>query len=129
MDRGLSIALDGGESLLCAIAIVRPVPTVVTGDKRAIEGLEQLIRVVKPLEALSGKIVCLEQTIAALLGRLGEASIRAAICAEPGADVALSLSFQCGRGIGGIRDADGLRSYIQDLQCRAPTVLAQAAPF
>src|SRR5260370_37732456 len=38
--RGL--ALDTGESQLCAIVLERAIPLLVTGDKRAIEGIERL---------------------------------------------------------------------------------------
>lgn len=123
------VALDVGESLLCAVAIVRPVPSVITGDKRAIEALELLVPTVNQLEALAGRVFCLEQLIDALVGKLGTDATRLAICRQPEADRALSICFQCGRGNDGQFDPDGLRSYIVDLRRRAPTMLAGGAPF
>ena len=118
------VALDGGESLLCAIAIVRPVSALITGDKRAIEAIQGLLRVVSVLATLAGRVICLEQIVGALVARLGPAIVRAAICAEPRADLALSLVFQCARGEKGALDPAGLPSYVEDIRSRAPQVLA-----
>jgi len=123
------VPLDVGESLLCAVAIDRPVPGVVTGDKRAIEALELLLAGVNELRSLTGRVLCLEQLIEALIPRLGAGVTRAAVCAEPCADRALSLCFQCGRRSDGRIDPEGLRSYIGDLRRRAPTILALRPPF
>jgi len=125
----VGVALDVGESLLCAVAIVRPVPSVITGDKRAIEAMEILVPTVNQLETLAGRVVCLEQLIEALVRRLGVDATRLAICRQPKADRALSICFQCGLGADGQLDPDGLRSYIADLRGRAPTMLAGGVPF
>jgi hypothetical protein len=124
---GVGLSLDVGESLLCAVTVERLVPHLLTGDKRAIEAMEVLIRSTEKLKPLAGRVVCLEQLVGALTAALGEAKVRAAVCSEPRADRTISVCFQCTRATGGRLDPDGLPSYIGELRKRAPTVLAQSA--
>ena len=126
MEAGLPF--DVGESLLCAAGIVLAVEHVITGDKRAIETLEGLLPIFDRLQVLRGRIVCFEQLVQALVKRLGETRTRTAVCAEPDADRAISLCFQCGRREGRL-DAEGLPSCINYLRTRAPTMLARSSPI
>jgi hypothetical protein len=85
--------------------------------------MEVLSSTVDKLGPLAGRVVCLEQLVAALARILGEAAVRVAVCKEPRADKALSICFQCTQGAGGKLDPSGLVSYIGDLRRRAATVL------
>lgn len=123
------VALDVGESLLCAIAVERSELSLATGDKRAIVAMQVLVARIAGLRLLCGRVVCLEQLIDGLVKRLGPAAVRSAICAEPDADLALSLCFQCGQGVDGQLDPDGIQSYVGDLRRDAPDMLVAAAPF
>ncbi len=125
----LGLQLDSGESILCAEAIAQPASALLTGDKRAIEALERLLPVIGELRDVSNRVVCLEQVIDAIVRRIGEDTVRAAVCDEPRVDIAVALCFQCHRDADGRLDPEGLRSYIADARRRAPTMLAREAPF
>ncbi|MEV7145927.1 hypothetical protein AB0O05_05450 [Streptomyces sp. NPDC093084] len=118
------VELDSGESQLCAIAVLRGPMILLTGDKRAIAGAEKVQGTVNELSALQGKIVCLEQAIAGVSERIGVEEVRARICAEPNADKALSICFQCS-STSPRADSfmEGLVSYVQDLRIKASTLL------
>jgi hypothetical protein len=117
------LPLDTGESQLCAITIVRAVPLMVTGDKRAIEAIEAVLESLAPLAALSKRVACLEQLMSALVRRLGAAATRDFVCAAPGVDKALSICFGCSAGQDAPFDPSGLVSYIAHLRTLAPTIL------
>ncbi len=116
---------DFGESQLCAIVLSRAIPMLVTGDKRAIVAAEVMKSEIDRLAELEGKFVCLEQLVLGLTDRIGHASSRDRICAEPSIDKALSICFACWRGYQTTDDSatDGLRSYIRDMRSSAPTLL------
>lgn len=118
------VDLDGGESQLCAIAIMRHSPLVVTGDKRAVQGIEIVQAVITELAGLQGRIACLEQAIAGMISRVGHAAVRSMVCAEPHVDKSLSICFGC-RNQSYTEDSvrEGLSSYVEDLRGRAPTFL------
>ena len=120
------LPLDGGESHLCAIALSRSIRLLLTGDKRAIASLESIKGRLGPLYLLERRVACLEQSIAAIIDRIGLSECRAKICAEARIDKALSLCFSCGRlempqGSG----VDGLASYIDHVRRTAPTILCE----
>lgn len=89
------LSLHEGECLLCAILVTRELHHLVTGDRQAIEALPYLPAGALDLEALNGKLVCLEQAVSWLVRKVGGAQVRAHICAEPGVDVALRVCFSC----------------------------------
>jgi hypothetical protein len=119
------VDLDGGESQLCAVAIIRGDFLVVTGDKRAIRAAERLLDDVQDLAALSAKVVCFEQLIAGIVKRRGSTAARAKICAEPDADKTLAICFGCGhsRSTDSQSVSEGLVSYVHSLRAEAPTLL------
>lgn len=121
-ERGLP--LDVGESQLCAMAVYRLDTLVLTGDKRALEAVENLRSVVGRLPLLDGRIACLEQLLQALLHQADAMEIRALVCAEPRIDKTLSICFSCTNHaeVDSMEDA-GLVSYILDLRTSAPNVL------
>jgi hypothetical protein len=119
------VSLDAGESQLCAVLISRLIPYLLTGDKRAIEAIEQLLDSEDQLAPLRGKVRCLEQLVLDVLTvHLEPNSLRASICAEAHIDKALAICFLCS-STGDRGDyAEGLRSYISDLRRQATRVLS-----
>lgn len=120
-DRDLQ--LDTGESLLCSILIHRGIPRLVTGDKRAVRSIEQLLPTNEELQSISGRVAILEQLAIALMERVGVDAIRRQICAERRVDVAFSICFSCANGGLQAEPATGLQSYIVSLRAEAPSVL------
>jgi len=120
-----AVALDIGESQLCAVLITRAVPLLLTGDKRAICALEHLLGTDPRLNALAGKVRCLEQLVLQPLSGNNYFQFRVAVCREPGVDKTLAICFSC-KGeqatLEGI--TEGLKSYINDLRSQANRILA-----
>jgi hypothetical protein len=118
-------ALDSGESLLSAITIERPLDALLTGDKRAIVAIEELLNDVLRLPEIRGKLKCLEQAVLELSGQIGLYPIRAAVCGQPEVDKALTMCFSC---LNAIYEEDsvreGLQSYVKNLRAAAPLALA-----
>ena len=124
----LGVNLDTGESQLCAIAIVRLIPRLLTGDKRAIIAMERLFDSHPALQAIREKVGCLEQTILNLAARGHLALLRTAICAEPAVDKTLTICFACNSpAVQGENVLEGLNSYITALRADATRVLAISA--
>jgi hypothetical protein len=120
-----ALNLDAGESQLVAILVSRCLPWMVTGDKRAIASLEDLLDSDTRLQVMSGKIKCLEQLVAAALATMDGDQMRRTICAEPTVDKTLSICFSCSSAeVDLARVLEGLASYIADLRGRAVRVLA-----
>ena len=121
----LALSLDAGESQLVAMLILRALPYVVTGDKRAIEALEQLIDVDKQCVTLTGKVFCLEQVVLEVIRCVSVATVRSAICAEAGVDKAMTICFACHSDkVAATSIADGLNSYVRNLRAGAARALA-----
>jgi len=121
----LGVNLDAGESQLCAIAIGRVIPVLLTGDKRAITAIELLLDTVQRLHDLCGKVRCLEQAVLCVLDRKGVETLRAAICTEPTVDKALTICFGCSSSNTQRETVlEGLDSYIRALRSAATRVLA-----
>jgi len=119
-----AVALDSGESQLCAVVIARALALLLTGDKRAIKAIERLLDADTRLRSLCGKIKCLEQLVLQSLSEESVSRLRAAICGEPDVDKALAICFSCkndGATLEGI--SEGLGSYISDLRAAAHQVL------
>lgn len=55
----VGLDLDVGESQLCAIAVSRNRPVILTGDKRAIVAVEQLLNAVGAMIGLVRRMACL----------------------------------------------------------------------
>jgi hypothetical protein len=121
----LGLDMDFGESQLCAIAIFRISPLLLTGDKRAVAAAESLLGQLEAFSSLEGRIVCLEQIVMGVASRIGLLTTRTMICAEPGLDKSLSICFQCtacGDELANL-SAEGLLSYISALRNAAPRLL------
>jgi hypothetical protein len=124
------VDLDHGESQLCAITVYRTVRWLITGDKRAIRGFEQLIATMAGLSPIVNRVVCLEQVISTLVARLGGATVRDRICSEPRSDRTLSICFECTNAttMNSFKPV-GLESYVNDLRAEAPNVLGSGLPW
>jgi hypothetical protein len=120
-----NLALDAGESQLCSMVVQRGIPWLVTGDKRAIAAIEQLLDDVPRLPELCQRVKCLEQAILSIVDAGGAERLRAAICAEVEVDKALTNCFSCFATDPPARNAQlGLTSYITALRGEATRVLA-----
>jgi hypothetical protein len=122
-----ALPLDGGESQLCAIVIVRELSALHSGDKRAIASLDALLATVAALGALEDKVICLEQIVLwAISERERFGQIAPAICAEPSVDKTLSICFSCFSEATAEHQAvqEALESYIAALRAKAPAVLS-----
>lgn len=120
--QGAGLEVDTGESQLCAIAIRRGTSVVLTGDKRAVEGLEIVAPSVPHMGALRGTIGSLEQLVLTLTSSLGIEETRRRVCAEPYIDKTLQISFSCSSETPAT-SMQGLISHIRHLQARAPSML------
>lgn len=123
--QALALNLDAGESQLVAILVTRAVPSLLTGDKRAIVALEQLLEPMPHLQPLVGRVHCLEQAVRRLVESAGMDAVRSAVCAEPRIDKALTICFSCSSAAASPPSvAAGLESYIADVRASAERVLA-----
>lgn len=121
-----ALPLDSGETQLAAMAATRQLALFTTGDKRAVARFETMRQVAHWLDALTGRVRCLEQLVAAVVADhavFPEFALR--VCADPHADTTLSICFGC---LGGSSPAatdvtDCLDSYISDVRQTAPTLL------
>jgi len=121
----LALNLDTGESQLVAILVSRCLPSLLTGDKRAITSLEKLMDSDTRLAPVAGKVRCLEQLVKVLLANGNAQNVRGIICAEPSVDKTLSICFSCHGGEQHAATAsEGLDSYIAALRSKAARVLA-----
>ncbi len=118
------VDLDTGESQLCAIALTRGKPVILTGDKRAILAIERLTPEVGPLRALASRVACLEQAFKLVVRRVGALLVRASVQAERGADTAIDICFRVtSDAVPDNFEAEGLDSYIEAVRRDAPIVL------
>jgi hypothetical protein len=121
----LGLPLDAGEAQLVAITIIRGLPLLVTGDKRAVKALSELLREQDARrDALRGRLACFEQVIAAVAAHLAPDELRERICAEQEADTSMRLACSCGREDW---DSDQLlaacESFVEDVRREAGDLL------
>jgi hypothetical protein len=120
-----AVALDSGESQLCAVLIARALRLLFTGDKRAISALEHLLDSDTRLNALAGKVRCLEQLVLQPLSADNCAQFRVAVCREPAIDKTMAICFSCSAEEATLEGITaGLKSYINDLRSQANRILA-----
>jgi hypothetical protein len=116
--------LDTGESQLCAVCATRGMARLLTGDKRAVIAMEQLLAIDQRIDGIRGTVRCLEQAILSIAGQVAYADLRNKVCRERDADMALSICFSCWSEET-TPDAiiAGLTSYIDALRREAINVL------
>ena len=121
-----NLPFDAGESLLCAIVIKRSMSWFVTGDKRAIKAMQPVLTTMGKLDALMGKVLCLELLVLRLIRNKNANEIRDSICAESDIDKALTACMSCtNERIGPDSWIEGLLSYINEVKRYAPDLLAE----
>lgn len=121
--QALNLELDGGESQLLAILIERRLALLLTGDKRAIVAIERIAADMLP----GPSIVCMEQVMTTLLGRIGLTRLRERVCAEPAVDQAMTSCFACRSTVVDAPSVEeGLRSYVGHLRKSSSRILLQA---
>lgn len=118
-----SFSLDVGESQLCAVTVIRALEAFLTGDKRAVTAIEQLLPHVQQLAVICGHVIILEQVCELLFIHLGGAKLKDQICREPSVDTAMRICFHCSGDCGDDDIAAALESYIRDARNSAPSVL------
>jgi hypothetical protein len=119
------VALDTGESQLCAVLIIRAVRQLYTGDKRAIQAMQDLLEADTRLISLGNKVKCLEQLVLQSITEGNVSLFRATICSEPETDMALTICFSCtSKSVSLEEISHALNSYIDDLRKSSPQILA-----
>jgi hypothetical protein len=119
-----NLAIDSGESLALAILVKRDLSLFATGDKRAIAALAPLAFELDAVRSVGARLVCLEQLMLALVVRLGVESLRPRVCAEPAADISVSICFSCtATSMDDAKVREALGSYIRELRGVALGVL------
>jgi hypothetical protein len=122
--QSLPVNLDTGESQLLAVLVLRTLPSLLTGDKRAIIAIERLLDATTGLSEAAGKITCLEQLVKLAILGSDPMATRTAICKEPEVDLALSVCFSCfSPDVTATSILEGIDSYISDLRQKAPRAL------
>jgi hypothetical protein len=123
--QNIAVNLDTGESQLVAVLVLRALPRLLTGDKRAIIAIDRLIDPAPEIGGVVGTVTCLEQLVKRALVQSDAVAIRTAVCDEPSIDRTLSICFGClGSGQPLESILQGLDSYISDLRRQAPRVLS-----
>jgi hypothetical protein len=123
--QSLAVNLDTGESQMVSILVLRTLPWLLTGDKRAIAALEQLLDAGTDLATIAGKVKCLEQLFRLVVTNLDIGFVRGAVCGEPSVDKTLSICFSCtSSGTDSRTVCEGLESYIRNIRASAGRVLA-----
>ncbi|HEV2859464.1 MAG TPA: hypothetical protein VGX48_00500 [Pyrinomonadaceae bacterium] len=118
------VALDTGESQLCAVLIIRAVRQLYTGDKRAIQAMQELLEADTRLRSLCNRVKCLEQLVLQSITEDNVSLFRAAICSEPETDMALTICFSCASKGASLEEVNyALTSYINDLRKSSPQIL------
>jgi len=119
-----SLFLDAGESLLSSILILRELPRLITGDKRAIAAIERLIDSCIRMGEITGKVMCLEQLVAERVTVDTVNTIKSAICRRPTIDKALSNCCSCSTATTELDVImEGLNSYIRAVRTTAARAL------
>jgi len=125
MAQEIPVNLDTGESQLLAVLAMRTLPALITGDKRAILAIEQLLDVMYVLAPVAGKVTCLEQLARHAVINSDAFAVQEAICKEPEVDRALSVCFSCFSSERTVETiVQALDSYISDLRQKAPRTLS-----
>jgi hypothetical protein len=114
------VFVDGGEAILFSISIIRGIPVVTTGDKKAIKSLPPLKRAVPELAAMQKRVVPFERILLQLVSAKGFAGLLSRLEAGKACDGALRDSLQEAAG-----DQD---KFCAALEGRL-AVLAQSAAF
>lgn len=112
--------IDAGEAILFAIAMAWDQSLTITGDKRALVALSSLSTQIGLVESLSGRLKCIEQTIAEMmLGSHADEVVRK--IQGKNWDTALRICFNSGDHRSAL---DCLLSYYNDVNDKCSGMLA-----
>lgn len=105
--------IDAGELVLFAALCDAEDGTLITGDKRALAALSGLAE--KPIEAMWGRLICLEEAIALVIRHIGFEAVSSKIRARPDVNMAISMAF--GRSAPSALESalEGLLSYVGEV--------------
>ncbi|MER9392392.1 MULTISPECIES: hypothetical protein [unclassified Mesorhizobium] len=119
-----NLELDGGESQLLTILLVRECKVLLTGDKRAIRAIAGIATALA-----QGKLACLEQVLSDIASRSDIEEMRQKICRAPKADMAASICFSCSSKVSVSRAKiiEGLESYTNHLRADGAGTLLKSA--
>lgn len=118
-----NLELDGGESQLLAMVLARGLRLLLTGDKRAIRAIEQLVGDRTP----AGFVGCFEQLMLTLVRLVGVAYLRGQVCNEQAVDRTMSACFACHSSTADPDSViEGLHSFTEALRTSAGRVLVAA---
>jgi hypothetical protein len=116
------LEFDAGESQLFAMLMKRDSPLLLTGDKRAIKAVAEIV----PRQVCE-RVACLEQLILQTISTTGHDLFRRNVCSEREADRAVTTCFSCSSNTVTIDDVrEGLLSYISDVRGYAGRVLVSS---
>jgi hypothetical protein len=85
--------MDEGEVALIAVALKRASTIVATSDKRALRTLPALASRFSAVEALRGRLICLEQIFKLLCQRKGLPRVRVAVLSARHADQTITVAY------------------------------------
>ncbi|AVX92147.1 hypothetical protein PkP19E3_31255 (plasmid) [Pseudomonas koreensis] len=119
--------IDAGEALLFAAAAADAESVVLTGDKRALNGLsENHLEAIAP--SLKGKVIMLEGLIQGFV-QLDHASTQHAIRSNPAVDKALSMVFGVSAAASEESIQAGLNSYVGHARKLVGEMINNGPPF
>jgi len=119
--------IDAGEALLFAAAAADPDSVILTGDKRALNGLgEHLLEALAP--SLRSKVITLEGLIQGFV-ELDHPSTQYAIRSNPAVDKALSMVFGVSAAASVESVQTGLTSYVGHVRKLLGEIINNGPPF
>lgn len=118
-------SVDGGEAALFAAAAHFDSALVDTGDKNALRALAGLGAGHVAVQALQGKLACLEQTLYYLVDRWTFDVVQKAVTADIVADAACS---RCFNGKTAVEAVGSLHEHVERLRAQCGSII-HVAPF
>lgn len=112
------VGIDSGEQLLFGALIESPDGMLITGDKRALIALPDILPV-EVLAAIQSRCLCTEQLLVCAIDLLGIAEVRARMRPYIDRDVAarIIMGAACDRPEAEVREALG--SYLKDIRAKS----------
>jgi hypothetical protein len=121
--QALGLAIDAGEAIVMSVCVLRQLPYVTTGDKKAVRSLPHLEPHIQVLAKLKGRIVPLEYLLLRLVQHNGFAAVRSKLVAGAYCDMAVSRALQAS-GTSAALFERAMESKLAQLQSEAPGYVA-----
>ncbi len=116
------LGIDAGEAILFSCAARDPGSLLLTGDKRSLTALTESKTCGGVRDALSGRVLCLEQALQRVIGRVGVAEVVSRVDRSTIADTAIRAVFGPPKTAESIDE--GLGSYVKHLRAQTGQLLA-----